>query len=88
MAKYVEVPFEKYVDVEVEKEVIVPVEKVREKKVKKDKIVRREVEVEKIVEQYFGLIESNLSENDCLEKLRDALLPKLLSGQLEISEVA
>lgn len=44
---------ETFKDIIVEKEVIVPIEKIIERKIRKDKIVPRRVEVEKIVEVPF-----------------------------------
>jgi type I restriction enzyme S subunit len=35
----------------------------------------------------FVLIQKNLNENQQLTDLRDALLPKLISGELEINEI-
>jgi len=42
-----------------------------------------EVLVGQLMEQY----EANLLENDKLAELRDALLPKLMSGELDVSEL-
>ena len=37
-----------------------------------------------IVENYFALIENLLEENENLTKQRDLLLPRLMSGKLEV----
>ncbi|MFB2729319.1 restriction endonuclease subunit S [Shewanella mangrovisoli] len=41
---------------------------------------------EKLVQPIFGKIKSNQIENSTLEKLRDELLPKLLSGDIELGQ--
>ncbi len=39
------------------------------------------------IEPLFGLIRNNRDENKRLESLRDSLLPKLMSGELDVSEI-
>ncbi len=46
VAKYIEVPVEKYQDVIVEKELVIPVERIVERKIRVEKRVPREIEVE------------------------------------------
>ena len=42
----------------------------------------------KIVTPLFKQIGKNMAENDCLASIRDALLPKLMSGELKINELS
>ena len=46
----------------------------------------RWIDIEKIVEPLFHKIRENEKENKTLTKLRDTLLPKLISGELRIEE--
>ena len=41
----------------------------------------------KIVEPMFELIDKNNSENKHLAAMRDTLLPKLMSGELDVSDI-
>ena len=50
VAKYVEVPMERFVDIRVEREVIIPVEKIVERHIQVDRRVPRIVEREKLIE--------------------------------------
>ena len=49
--------------------------------------ISKQEEFSKIVEPMYALIEKNNSENEKLTKLRDSLLPKLMSGELDVSEL-
>lgn len=40
-----------------------------------------------IAEPIMKTIEKNIKENSCLSKLRDSLLPKLMSGELDVSDL-
>ena len=40
----------------------------------------------KLVSSYHSLTERNLEENKTLTKLRDTLLPKLISGEVRVKE--
>ena len=42
---------------------------------------------EEIAEPMFSQIISNLNENKKLTSLRDVILPKLMSGELDVSEI-
>ncbi len=44
-------------------------------------------EFETLIESLFWTIENNVRENQSLTNLRDTLLPKLISGELEVAEV-
>lgn len=45
------------------------------------------LEYEKIAGSLMAMYESNRKENECLATLRDTLLPKLMSGEIDVSEV-
>lgn len=47
----------------------------------------RMAEFEKITEPMFSKIIGNLNENKALISLRDLLLPKLMSGELDVSDI-
>lgn len=42
---------------------------------------------EKLTAPMFSLIVSNLNENERLTRLRDSLLPRLMSGELDVSDI-
>lgn len=42
---------------------------------------------EELTAPMFSLIVSNLNENDRLTRLRDSLLPRLMSGELDVSDI-
>ena len=48
---------------------------------------KRMAQFEEIAEPMFSQIINNLNENKRLATLRDALLPKLMSGELDVSEI-
>lgn len=39
-----------------------------------------------IVDKFYKLIPQNRAQNEALESLRDTLLPKLLSGEIELEQ--
>ena len=41
-----------------------------------------------IISSYFEKIENNISENQTLTKLRDTLLPKLISGEVRVKDIS
>lgn len=42
---------------------------------------------EELTAPMFSLIIKNLNENDRLTRIRDTLLPKLMSGELDVSNI-
>ncbi len=44
-------------------------------------------EFEQLCNPFHEKIEENIIENQCLSKLRDALLPKLMSGELDVADI-
>ena len=42
---------------------------------------------EELTAPMFSLIVSNLNENDRLMRIRDSLLPRLMSGELDVSDI-
>lgn len=43
--------------------------------------------VDNLIQPMFGMIRNNKQENERLIQLRDSLLPKLMSGEIDVSEV-
>jgi type I restriction enzyme S subunit len=43
--------------------------------------------IENLITEYYNLVRNNILEINELTNLRDTLLPKLISGELEINEI-
>lgn len=41
---------------------------------------------ENVVKTYDDILKKNYTENDLLTEIRDALLPKLMSGEIRVSD--
>lgn len=46
-----------------------------------------ELQFTQILKDYYNMIDSNICENQQLATLRDSILPKLMSGEIDVSEV-